>query len=526
MATILQRVDALAEATDLVAGRIPQDVELKARAVVEQANRRLAAGPQTVVALAGATGSGKSSLFNALSGTRLAEQGPRRPTTTTTLAVSFAATNNDLLTLLGITYRREAEPPLPGMTDLVLLDLPDHDSRVRAHRDEVDQLVGVVDQFVWVLDPQKYADAAVHQRYLRPLAKHQDVICVVLNQADRLGGRQLSECLSHLRQLLTDDGLPGVPIIATSTLTGQGISDLRGRLVLLAEGKRAAAQRLAADVTVTAAALQQALGQGRTVGASRETLNRVHDQLAAAAGVPIVVEAVRDATRHRGRLATGWPLVSWVGRLRPDPLRRLRLGGRRPDDEVPEVHRSSLPARSAAAQAQLASGLRALTAELGHGMPPPWRDAVAQAVRQGSHGLADRLDRAVVATDLDLDDEPVWWRMVRALQWLLIAAVVAGLAWLGVAALAAYLGLPAVGMVPVGRLPLPVLLLAGGLIGGIVVHALSGAAINSAARRAANRARRELHGSIAAVAQEALVNPAEAEVERYAAARAALDRLS
>ena len=42
----------------------------EARRVVEQADRRLAlSGSATVVALAGATGSGKSSMFNALSGT-------------------------------------------------------------------------------------------------------------------------------------------------------------------------------------------------------------------------------------------------------------------------------------------------------------------------------------------------------------------------------------------------------------------------------------------------------------------------
>ena len=53
----------------------------------------------------------------------------------------------------------------------MLLDLPDHDSTVAAHRLEVDRLVALVDVLVWVLDPQKYADAAIHERYLRPLAR-------------------------------------------------------------------------------------------------------------------------------------------------------------------------------------------------------------------------------------------------------------------------------------------------------------------------------------------------------------------
>ena len=46
--------------------------------------------------------------------------------------------------------------------------------------------MGLADLMIWVLDPQKYADAAVHRRYLVPLAGHSEVIAVVLNQADRL----------------------------------------------------------------------------------------------------------------------------------------------------------------------------------------------------------------------------------------------------------------------------------------------------------------------------------------------------
>ena len=39
---------------------------------------------------------------------------------------------------------------------------------------------------IWVVDPQKYADAALHDRYLKPLARHADVMMIVLNQVDRL----------------------------------------------------------------------------------------------------------------------------------------------------------------------------------------------------------------------------------------------------------------------------------------------------------------------------------------------------
>ena len=64
--------------------------------------------------------------------------------------------------------RRHRHAPEPALDGLVLLDLPDHDSVKLEHRLEVDRLVGLVDVLVWVLDPEKYADAAVHDRYLAP----------------------------------------------------------------------------------------------------------------------------------------------------------------------------------------------------------------------------------------------------------------------------------------------------------------------------------------------------------------------
>ncbi len=81
----------------------------------------------------------------------------------------------------------------------MLLDLPDHDSTERQHRMEVDRLVQLVDMLIWVVDPQKYADAALHDRYLIPLAQHAGVMMIVLNQADRLTPAEREQCLKDLR---------------------------------------------------------------------------------------------------------------------------------------------------------------------------------------------------------------------------------------------------------------------------------------------------------------------------------------
>lgn len=532
MDPVTTRLDLLSQALDEVAGRVAPETEARGRAVVAHATRRLAAGPQTVVALGGATGSGKSSLFNALSGTHLAEQGARRPTTSKALAASFSATNPELLDLLGVERRFEVEQPTAGMADLVLLDLPDHDSTASAHRDEVDRLVGLVDQFVWVLDPQKYADEAIHRRYLRPLARHREVITVVLNQADALTTEQLTQCLAHIRRLLDDDGLGGVPLLATSALTGLGIDDLRGRLIQLSQGKRAAAARLAADVNNVAAQLDAELGRAQAAPVTRRSVDALCSQLSAAAGVPLVVDAVRDSVRHRGQLATGWPLVKWLARLRPDPLRRLRLGGAQPQGELESSQpaRSSLPARSAASAAHLSTGLRTLSNELGEGMPPLWREALGRVVSESERGLPEALDRAVVATDLRADRTPLWWQVIRAMQWVLIGAAVVGAAWLTLNAILGYLGLPPFAPYPVGaegglQVPLATVLLLGSIVAGIALSAISQLVINASARSAARRARKSLDAAVAEVAQARVLAPAEAEVGRYQAARKAIDQL-
>ncbi len=75
-------LSALDEAVNTLDGRADTGALLRARAVADRAGERLRlSGEHTVVALAGSTGSGKSSLFNALAGEELSPVGVRRPTT-------------------------------------------------------------------------------------------------------------------------------------------------------------------------------------------------------------------------------------------------------------------------------------------------------------------------------------------------------------------------------------------------------------------------------------------------------------
>ena len=102
--------------------------------------------------------------------------------------------------------RRHLIPSADGpMTNLVLIDLPDHDSTEKTHRMTVDRMVPLVDMLVWVVDPQKYADAALHDGYLKPLAPYADVMVVVLNQSDRLQPDQLTKAMTDPEQLAEAD---------------------------------------------------------------------------------------------------------------------------------------------------------------------------------------------------------------------------------------------------------------------------------------------------------------------------------
>ncbi|WP_184756478.1 GTPase family protein [Streptosporangium album] len=575
------RLNGLAEAAELADGRLEAGVVAEARSVVSRAGvRRSLSVDHTVVALAGATGSGKSSLFNLLSGTSLATVGVTRPTTSAAQAALWeGAGSGPLLDWLEIPRRHEVTAADPtrgsgpeavesgraavasgpeaeggravlasgpgGWADgdaagLILLDLPDHDSIELAHRLEVDRLVELVDLLVWVLDPQKYADAAVHERYLRPLARHRGVMVVVLNQIDRLTPAGAERCLKDLRRLLDEDGLAGVPLAGVSTRTGTGLPELRSLLASRVADRRSWATRLAADVGTAADALVTASsgvdtpagGPGRsgtgepdaasgavaTVAPEMSTdglAKLLTVALSEAAGVPTVVEAVARAHRHRSVAATGWPLTRWIRRLRPDPLRRLRLGTTEVHGPTGPVGRTSIPVTTAVQRSRMDTAIREAAGAASAGLPAPWAAAVRRAARSHGDELEDGLDRAVATTSLGVARRPVWWRVAGLAQWVVFAVMLAGVLWLlGLVGLD-YLRLPRPYLPTAGELPWPTLLLAGGILLGLVIALLSRGAAWLGGRRRARRAARMLRASVDEVARELVLAPVKEELSRY-----------
>ncbi|WP_083292131.1 GTPase [Arthrobacter sp. SW1] len=524
-ASRLQRqLELLNQARELGEGVLPGDVLGDAYEVLERASSRrsLSAG-HTVVGFFGATGSGKSSLFNAVSGTTVATAAARRPTTSQPLAGIWGSEGSGpLLDWLEVTDRHPMEN-VPGLASddsgLILLDLPDFDSTRLANREIVHRLSGMVDVLVWVLDPQKYADAAVHNDFLAPLSSHGAVTLVVLNQVDTLPASDVEPVLDSLRGLLARDGMGQVRVLPASAAQGTGVAELRSAIRQVVERREAATLRLAADVATAAGHLAVASGEGEAAGVSGGSRARLSEELATAAHVPLVADAVARSYKREAVRRTGWPLTRWLLRFTPDPLRRLNLG--RTDTDA-SLNRTSLPAAGAPERARYDAAIREFADAASAGAPQPWRTVIRDAALNGRKQLPDALDQAIAGTDLKAQRRSWWWFPFNVLQWLSLLVALGGAGWLGTLAVLGYLQMPVPDVPRVEGWPLPTLMLAGAVLLGIVL-ALAGRVLAGAASRARSAgARKRLKAAVAAVAGERIVEPVERELARLAGFNAAL----
>ncbi len=529
---ITARTGALADALESGGACLDPRVATRARQVVGKVSERTAlVGGHTVVALAGATGSGKSSLFNTLAGTDVARVGMRRPTTSTpTAAVWGDEPAGELLDWLSVGARHQVPASEDHELDgLVLVDLPDFDSREAAHREEATRVLELVDVFVWVTDPQKYADAVLHDDYVAVLREYGAVTLVVLNQVDRLPEGGQEQIAADLTRLLDRDGLEHHEVLGTSTVSGEGLGELRSHLHAAVEHSDAARHRLAADLRTAAESLTDQVADGGAEVTDRARHELVH-ALCRSAGVPTVVDAVARDYRLESWARTGWPFTRWVRGFRPAPLRRLRLD--QGSDAVPDITdqdvravlgRSSIPPPAPAARAAVDLASRRIGTSAGEHLPTRWADAVADAARPGDHDLADALDQAVVRTPLRAR-KPLWWSVFGALQITFALVAVIGLLWLVVAGVASWLQLPAVPTADVGPFATPFLLLVGGLLAGLLLAASARWLARIGARKRARTIERRLRTSIAEVADERVIEPVERVLAEHDRTRESIRR--
>ncbi|TDP80390.1 putative GTPase [Brachybacterium sp. AG952] len=527
-----ERLDALDRALAALDGIAPGEALTGTTELLERIDRRRALSAEhTVIGLFGATGSGKSSLLNALIGKDVARAAVRRPTTSAPLAAVLGDAGSEaLLDWLEVEERhaldegtalaraaskpargRRARRTEAGTPGVVLLDLPDLDSVESAHRDIAERMTGMVDVIVWVTDPQKYADALLHHEFVRPFAGHDAVTVLVLNQVDRLREAEREGVLASLAAIARADGLESAPVLAASAETGEGIEELREHLLGIARSREAVVERHRADVRGAAARLREAADPtGMAERSSPAAIDTLVEDLSLAARVEPVARAVGGSYRHRAARRVGWPPLRWIRSMRADPLARLGIGRGRDGEGL---ERTSLPAPDAAASARASGGVRRFADDASAGGSDPWRAAVRAAARSEEEALPDALDQAVAEADLRAGETSWWWRVLDVLQWLALLIGVVGLGWLGLNAALAFLGVPPPPMPMVEELwipiPLPtvmlVLAIAAGILLGVAGSAI--AAMSGAWHR--RRARRLLTARVRGTAQDLVVEPVD-----------------
>lgn len=394
-AQLKARAGVLREVLDAVHGRIDPEAAALIDRELEVVDERLAhAMDRSVVALIGGTGSGKSSLFNALSGLQFAEVSVRRPTTAEVMACIWGEPTPELLDWLDIPQDRRVQrvSALDGndeadLAGLVLLDLPDHDSIAVTHRREVERLLPMADVLVWVLDPQKYADDAIHSRYLATLMGHEAAVLVVLNQADTLDDVDRELVLADLGRLLSSDGLEGVEPRAVSARQGTGVAELREELVSVVSARGSARTRVEAVLSSVAARMAGALAAGGEVVPGGGEVRP-----GAGAGVGGVAGALprADAVAALERILD-------VDSLAAMAAARVRAGGS--SAEVLGSVQLSLPRVAEVRDLVVGAAHRAV--------PERWRDLIDLAVPSDGE-LADGIRAALrrVGSSRELPDRP------------------------------------------------------------------------------------------------------------------------
>ena len=312
-------IDAVTHLRDTLAGTtLPADATADARAVVNQFDDyilpRLANLDAPLLAvIGGSTGSGKSTLVNALLRERVSNPGVIRPTTRQPVLVANpedADWFNSPRVLPGLTRSHGAgneqsttlriveTPSLPA--GLSLLDAPDFDSIDDRNRALASQLLAAADLWIFVTTPARYADQLVWN-FLHDAASRGIEVVVVLNRLDEVAAETVPQ---DLRRMMAQAGLEGATVFTVPFITDLGkdasasdeflpaelVAPLYGYLNGLAQDS--AARRAVAGKTV-AGAVEGALAKVDELALTRQRREDFANQID-----ETIFEHYKDAHRH------------------------------------------------------------------------------------------------------------------------------------------------------------------------------------------------------------------------------------
>jgi GTP-binding protein EngB required for normal cell division len=487
--------------------------------VLERARERAGfPGDAFVLALAGGTGVGKSSVLNALAGRTVSAVRALRPTTEEPIAWVSERTRAELAPLLAwLGVDHLAAHADASLERVAILDLPDVDSVRTEHRALVDRLLPRIDALAWIVDPEKYDDERLHG-YLRSLAAHASRMRFVLNKADRVPEAERAALVADFERRLSESGIAAARIHLTSAASGLGIEALRDDLAAEANAKTLVVEKLAADVRQATVRMAEALAVAPDAPLTplldpsrRETAVReAVDGALAVVDLPGLARQVQSAVigtaRRRGGslLARVVGVLAWMTgqqRRRADPVGYLRDWRRRGT-----LARAVNPIRSALLDA---------AARLPPTSRGPLLDAFgADDVEAASAASIDRAAREATA-DLRLPAS-VLWPVIGLLQLVAGAVFLFAVAW--------YVTLfVAGGSVPVstielpwlGKVPLPLVLLAG----SFVVSAALGWIVAIHAGWLGRRASRRVEARVRTAVGDVVGSAGLAGLDRVEAAR-------
>ena len=337
-------------------------------------------GAPILVALVGSTGAGKSTLMNSLVGAKVSNTGTRRPTTNSPVLAChpsdarWFAENVFLPTLPRVRQQGLAMPGRDGLLVLAenegmppgvaLLDTPDIDSVVQAHREFAHQFLDASDLWLFMTSASRYADAAVWE--LLQQARERDAsLAVVLSRVPPASARQLS---SHFDAMLQANGLAGAWrfMIAETVLTdGMLPPEIYGPVrewldetAVQQERRVAVLTQTMSGVLDTFRARVPALAESVQTQVTLQAELRAQAAASYASALAEFDEAIRNGSLLRGEILARWQDFTGTG----DLLRMLQV--RRSGKPASRPRKKQMPTRAKALKAALAGGLETLAVSL------------------------------------------------------------------------------------------------------------------------------------------------------------------
>ena len=338
----------------------------------------------------GSTGSGKSTIVNALLGVATTRVGVIRPTTRQPILVHSPVdagwfASDRILPGLARVRGRVSAPGTPASAagdtpeaariselmllehesvprSLAIIDAPDIDSVADENRALAAQLLAAADLWLFVTTANRYADA-VPWRLLEGAAARQITVGVALN---RVPPGATDEVLPDLRAMLTARGLADAPVF---TIDEQPLDDLGMLPASAVAGPRAWLEGIAGDrasrARIAARTLSGAIGDldqrvARIADARQQQLDWLDGAEAAADAHYQTAIDVVDAATSDGALLRGEVLARWqdfVGTS--DVFRKLESWYSRTRDSVTAFF-SGKPSPVIEVETQIETGLQAV----------------------------------------------------------------------------------------------------------------------------------------------------------------------